>query len=382
MRKVCVTISARASYSRVSSMLDAIEKSTKLELIIVLVGSSVIDKYGNIYDELIKIFSNVNKIHTSVEPSDISSMSKTTGLTIIELSSFYNYVKPDLVVTIADRFETISTSIAASYQNIPLAHIQGGEITGNIDEKVRHANTKLADYHFVSNEKACERVIRLGENPKYVFNTGCPSLDLAKQIIDGNTTMFNPFENDSGVGKRFDLVAKNYLVLLQHPETYSVQNIKEQIVASLEAVKAYNKPAFIFWPNMDLGTDVLSKELRRFRENNKNLDVYYIKNLKPLDFLQLISNSICLVGNSSCGIRECSFLGIPSINIGVRQAGRLKGKNVINVNHDKNEILNAIGQCEKLAASPDYLYGDGASGKRIADIIANIDLITYKKFNE
>ena len=153
MRKICVTISARASYSRVSCLLDEIEKSKKLELFIVLIGSSIIDKYGNIYEELSMKYKNVHRIHTSLEASDLSSMAKTTGLSIIELSSFYNYHKPEIVITIADRFETISSSIAASYQNIPLAHIQGGEITGNIDEKVRHANTKLSDYHFVSNEK-------------------------------------------------------------------------------------------------------------------------------------------------------------------------------------------------------------------------------------
>lgn len=382
MRRICITISARASYSRVSSMLEAIEKSTKLDLIIVLIGSSIIDKYGNIYEELIGKYKNVFKIHTSVDPSDLSSMPKTTGLSIIELSSFYNYHKPDLVITIADRFETISTSIAASYQNIPLAHIQGGEVTGNIDEKVRHANTKLADYHFVSNQNAFQRVLRLGENPDYVFNTGCPSLDLAKKIKSCSIKDFNPFNNNSGVGNKFDLIKKEYLVFLQHPETNSLHNTQKQINASLEAIKASRMPAFIFWPNMDLGTDILSKELRKFREKNIDKNIYYIKNLKPLDFLKLINNSYCLIGNSSCGIRECSFLGVPAVNIGNRQKGRLKGSNVIDVQYNSDEILNAIQICKDLTFDSEEIYGDGNSGQRIADILENVELISEKKFYE
>lgn len=382
MRRICVTITARASYSRVSSMLISIEKSEKLELIIVLVGSSIIDKFGNIYDELKGKFKNVYKIHTSIEPSDLSSMAKTTGLTIIELSSFYEYHKPNLVITIADRFETISTSIAASYQNIPLVHIQGGEITGNIDEKVRHANTKLADYHFVSNDKASQRVIRLGENPQYIFNTGCPSLDIAKKVKTKKLIQFNPFKNNNGVGKEFELLHKGYLVFLQHPDTNSFHKLKDQINSSLEAINISGIPTFIFWPNMDLGTDLLSKEIRKFREKNHNKNIYYIKNLNPVDFLQLIYNSICLIGNSSCGIRECSFLGVPAINIGNRQKGRLKGFNVIDVNHNTDEILDAIKQAKEIELAPQKIYGDGFSGRRIAKILETIDLISEKKFHE
>ena len=382
MRKICVTISARASYSRVSCLLDEIEKSKKLELFIVLIGSSIIDKYGNIYEELSMKYKNVHRIHTSLEASDLSSMAKTTGLSIIELSSFYNYHKPEIVITIADRFETISSSIAASYQNIPLAHIQGGEITGNIDEKVRHANTKLSDYHFVSNEKAYQRVLRLGENPQYIFNTGCPSLDLANKIKLNDSNNFNPFEKNAGVGKKFNLINKGYLVLLQHPDTNSYGDVKKQIITSLQAIEKFGMPAFIFWPNMDLGTDLLSKELRRFREKNNEKNFYYIKNLKPNDFLNLISKSYCLIGNSSCGIRECSFLGVPVVNIGNRQNGRLKGPNVINVKHDSKEILNAIQKCRNLNPQKVEIYGDGNSGLKIASILEKIQLISEKKFHE
>ena len=381
MRKICVTISARASYSRVSSLLDAIERSKKLELIIVLIGSSLIDKYGDIYNELIKKYKKVYKIHTSLEPSNISSMSKTTGLSIIELSSFYNYIKPDIVVTIADRFETISTSIAASYQYIPLAHIQGGEITGNIDEKVRHANTKLADYHFVSNDNAYKRVLKMGENPEFIFNTGCPSLDITKTVLNNNS-IFNPFKNNAGVGKQFKLQKNKYIVFLQHPETYSIKDIKNQIQCSLEAIKESKIPAFIFWPNMDVGTDQLSKEIRRFREKNSSQEFYYIKNLKPIDFLNLVKNSYCLIGNSSCGIRECSFLGVPAINLGDRQNGRQRAKNVIDLPFNQDKILNAISRISNLKFNQEFIYGDGNSGENITIVLENINLKSQKKFHE
>lgn len=381
MRKICVTISARASYSRVSSLLDAIERSKKLELIIVLIGSSLIDKYGDIYNELTKKYKKVYKIHTSLEPSNISSMAKTTGLSIIELSSFYNYIKPDIVVTIADRFETISTSIAASYQYIPLAHIQGGEITGNIDEKVRHANTKLADYHFVSNDNAYKRVLKMGENPEFIFNTGCPSLDITKTVLNNNS-IFNPFKNNAGVGKQFKLQKNKYIVFLQHPETYSIKDIKNQIQCSLEAIKESKMPAFIFWPNMDAGTDQLSKEIRRFREKNSNQNFYFIKNLKPIDFLNLVKNSYCLIGNSSCGIRECSFLGVPAINLGDRQNGRQRAKNVIDLPFNQEKILNAIRKISTLKLDPEFIYGDGNSGENISNLLEKINLKSQKEFYE
>ena len=306
-------------------------------------------------------YKNVHRIHTSLEASDLSSMAKTTGLSIIE-SRLLQLSQTRNSYNNRRQIRNNSSSIAASYQNIPLAHIQGGEITGNIDEKVRHANTKLSDYHFVSNEKAYQRVLRLGENPQYIFNTGCPSLDLANKIKLNDSNNFNPFEKNAGVGKKFNLINKGYLVLLQHPDTNSYGDVKKQIITSLQAIEKFGMPAFIFWPNMDLGTDLLSKELRRFREKNNEKNFYYIKNLKPNDFLNLISKSYCLIGNSSCGIRECSFLGVPVVNIGNRQNGRLKGPNVINVKHDSKEILNAIQKCRNLNPQKVEIYGDGNSG--------------------
>ena len=171
-RKICVVITARPSYSRIKTALQAIREHPQLELQLVVAGSALLDRYGNAADYITKDgFIITEKVFMVLEGENPTAMAKTTGLGVMELSNVFYNLQPDAVVTIADRFETIATSIAASYQNIPLVHIQGGEVTGNIDEKVRHANTKLADIHLVASEDARMRVIKLGEHPETVINT-------------------------------------------------------------------------------------------------------------------------------------------------------------------------------------------------------------------
>ncbi len=184
-RKICVVVTARPSYSRIKTALSAIKDHPDLELQLVVAGSALLGKYGNAVDYIQADGFEINeKVFMVLEGENPTAMAKTTGIGLMELANVFYMLNPDAVITIADRFETIATSIAASYQNIPLVHIQGGEVTGNIDEKVRHANTKLADIHLVASEDARSRVIRLGEDPMKVFNTGCPSIDIAKTIME------------------------------------------------------------------------------------------------------------------------------------------------------------------------------------------------------
>jgi UDP-hydrolysing UDP-N-acetyl-D-glucosamine 2-epimerase len=305
-------------------------------------------------------------------------MAKTTGLAIMELSTTFQNIKPDVVVTIADRFETIATSIAAAYQNIPLAHIQGGEVSGNIDEKVRHANTKLADIHLVASKDAMQRVIRMGENPDFVINTGCPSIDLAKEILNSSRLNFDPLVKYGGVGAQVSW-KDGYIVVMQHPVTTEYKRSKKQIESTLNAVYELNIPTFWFWPNVDAGSDGLSKGIRSFREKYKLSSIHFFKNMEPEDFLKIIKNSMCLIGNSSVGIRESSFLAVPVVNIGSRQNNRQRANNVIDCAYDKDEIKSAINK--HLSGNhykSSYIYGRGDSGKKIANILANIDL-TFQK---
>ncbi|HEX8358012.1 MAG TPA: UDP-N-acetylglucosamine 2-epimerase, partial [Segetibacter sp.] len=286
---------------------------------------------------------------------------------------FYK-LKPDMVMVIADRFETISVSIAAAYQNIPLVHIQGGEITGSIDEKVRHANTKFADIHLVCNKKARETVIKLGEDPEYVFNTGCPSIDLAAEIIESPALNFDPYKKYGGLGLKPNY-KNGYVVVMQHPVTTEFNEAKFQIEETLEAVKEIKKPVFWFAPNADAGSDAVSQCIRNIRSNPSYSHVHFFDNMMPTDFLRLVYNADCLVGNSSMGIRECSFLGIPVVNIGTRQSGRERGRNIIDVEHDKNKIIEAIEYWQKHERpEQSFVYGAGDAGKKMADVLATVPL--------
>ncbi len=374
-RKICVVITARPSYSRVKSALSAIKAHPKLELQLIVMASALIDRYGSAVDYIEGDGFNIDsKIYSVLEGENIHSAPKTTAIGIMELSTVFFNLKPDIVVTIADRFETISTAITASYMNIPLAHVQGGEVTGNIDEKVRHSITKLSDYHFVSTSGAKERVIKLGENPKYIFNTGCPSLDLARNL--GNLN-FNPYIKYGGVGRKPNY-NDGYLVVMQHPVTNESSESRIQISETLIAIQKLNIPTFWFWPNIDAGSDGTSGEIRSFREKNKMDNVHFFKNMEPTDFLILLKNSICLIGNSSVAIRECSYLGVPVVNIGSRQFRRERAENVIDVGYNSSDIQSAVIKSKSLNPKSSQVYGDGKSGETIAKLLASVNLISHK----
>ena len=374
-RRVCVLVTARPSYSRIKSALRAIEAHPDLELQLVVSASALLDRYGN----AIKVieadgFHVQAKVFMVLEGENLITSAKSTGLGLIELATVFDNLKPDVVVTIADRHETLATAVAASYMNIPVAHIQGGEVTGSIDEKVRHAVTKLSDVHFVASQKSAERVVRLGEDPRFVFVTGCPSVDLADEILRAPELDFDPLAKYGGVGGALDL-SRGYLVVMQHPVTTEYLESRAQIEETLEAVVGLGIPVLWFWPNVDAGSDGVSKGIRAYREHHPGLPVHFFKNMIPGDFLRLLLHSRCLVGNSSVGIRECSYLGVPVVNIGSRQRGRERGRNVIDVPYDRIEIRRAIQQ-HLGGARParDHIYGDGKAGQRIADLLATISL--------
>jgi len=379
-RKICVVVTARPSYSRIKTALQAIKNHPDLELQLVIAASALLDRYGS----AVKVIENdgfeiAAKVFNVLEGENLAAAAKTTGIGILELSSVFENIKPDIVVTIADRFETMATAIAASYMNIPLAHIQGGEVTGNIDEKVRHAITKLSDYHLVASQSAYDRVVKLGENKAFVYNTGCPSIDLAQEVLDNPSFDFDVFEKYGGTGKKQDL-SNGYLVVMQHPVTTEHEQSREHIDITLKAIYELNKPILWFWPNVDAGADGTSKGIRVFRENADTSNFHFFKNMEPQDFLRLLKNAECLIGNSSVGIRECAFLGVPVVNIGSRQAGRDRGANVMDVDYNKAQIKEAIlTQIKNGHQQKDSIYGDGTAGKKIADLLATVPLQFDKK---
>lgn len=379
-RKICVVVTARPSYSRIRTALEAIRKHPDLELQLVVAASALLDRYGNAIQAIERDgFDIAARVYMVLEGENLVTSAKSTGLGLVELATVFDNLKPDAVVTIADRYETLANAVAASYMNIPVVHVQGGEVTGSIDEKVRHAVTKLSNLHLVSTALAAERVIKLGEEPGSVIVTGCPSIDIAADVAARPALDFDPFEKYGGVGPRTDL-SRGYLVVMQHPVTTEYEEARQQVEETLYAVHDAGLPVLWFWPNVDAGSDGTSKGIRVFREREKPENFHLFRNMFPEDFLRLLVHATAIVGNSSVAIRECSFLGVPAVNIGSRQQGRERGQNVIDVEHDRAAIAGAIREHVRRGRSPsDRLYGEGDAGVRIADCLATVDLTIDKR---
>lgn len=379
-RKVCVVITARPSYSRIRSALFAIRNHPELELQIVSAASMLLDRYGQAETHLAQDgFKADARVFMVLEGENLVTSAKTTGLGLIELATTFDNLRPDMVVTIADRYETMATAIAAAYMNIPLVHMQGGEVTGSIDEKVRHAITKLADIHLVTTQMARERVVRMGEDPSRVFVTGCPSIDIADEVLQNPGEKIDPFVKYGGVGAEVNL-SNGYLVVMQHPVTTEYANGRNEITETLHAIRDLGIPTLWFWPNVDAGSDSVSKGIRSFRETEQPTNIHFFKDIPPIDFLRMINRSRCIIGNSSVAIRECSYLGVPAVNIGSREAGRERGPNVIDVDYDRKAITSAIEK-HLNATRPERvtLYGDGHAGERIADVLSHTELTFTKR---
>jgi UDP-hydrolysing UDP-N-acetyl-D-glucosamine 2-epimerase len=372
-RKICVVITARPSYSRIRTALDGIRNHPDLELQLVVAASALLDRYGKVIRYIEADGFKIDaKVYMVLEGENLVSSAKTTGIGLMELPTVFDNLNPDIVVTIADRYETIATAIAAAYMNIPLAHIQGGEITGSIDEKVRHAVTKLADYHLVATEGARQRVIRMGEDPDSVFFCGCPSIDIAEQVLQAPGERIDPFEIYGGVGAKVD-ISNGYLVVLQHPVTTEYELARQHITQTLQAVDRLGLPTLWFWPNVDAGSDGTSEGIRSYRETHRPKHIHFFKELPPNDFLKLVYHSACIIGNSSVAIRECSYLGVPAVNIGSRESRRERGMNVIDVEYDQDRIREAIeSQIRHGHFAGEKIYGDGHAGEKIAEILAQV----------
>ena len=378
-RTVCVVVASRANYGRIKTVLKAIDDHPDLTLKIVLEASALLYSYGEIQHIMetdgLEISATSYNIVAGENPV---TMAKSTGLAVMELAGLFDNLKPDVVLTVADRFETIATAIAASYMNIPVAHTQGGELTGSIDESVRHAITKLSHIHFPSNTIAGKRLRQLGENPEAIHVTGCPAIDIVREQADQPET--NLFKKYGGTGDQLTW-DDPFIVVLQHPVTTEYVAGSSPIGATISAVSEVAMPTVWMWPNIDAGSGEIAKELRQFQSQERDFPVHFYRNLSPEDYVGLLKQAKCLVGNSSSGIRECAILGTPVVNIGTRQAQRDRAQNVVDVDNDAAQIAAAIKrQVEHGKYAPDNLYGDGYAAARIADILSNCDLSIRKEF--
>lgn len=379
-RKVCIVITTRGNYAKMKSVIEAINENKNLELQLIVGGGAILSKYGNIVESIRKNGIKIDRtIHFLVEGENPITMAKSAGLAVNEVATVFESLKPDTVIVIADRFESLPIAMAASYMNIPLVHVEGGEVSGSIDESIRHSITKLSHLHFPATKGAAERIKKLGEAEESILAVGCSSLDVISQLDLNDKSILHDVQKKRGVGPVIDLKNK-YIVVIQHPVTTEYEENFHHINQTIEAIDQLKLNTIWLWPNMDAGSDGISKGIRMYREKKNAPFVHYIKSLPIEEYAVFLNNCSCIVGNSSSGIREASFLGIPCVNIGTRQSGREKGENVLDVNYDVKKIKEAVlKQISVGRYKRDYLYGDGKTGKKIADIISSYNFAIQKR---
>ncbi len=380
MKKICIVITTRGNYAKMKSVIREIQQTPGLELQLILGGSVILEKYGRIMDSLEEQIPVDRVIHFVIEGETPVTMAKSAGLAVSEFSTAFESLKPDMVVVIADRFECLSIAMAASYMNLPVAHVEGGEVSGSIDESIRHAITKLSHLHFPATQEAAERIIRMGEDPASVFAVGGTSLDVFAELDLHDLDPVRARQKTGGVGVPIELQPGQYLVIIQHPVTTEYTDNLRHINETIDAIDTLKMPTVWIWPNMDAGSDGISKGLRLFREHRQPPYAHFFKSLPIELFAPLLYNAACIVGNSSSGIRESAYLGTPSVNIGTRQAGRDRCPNVMDVGYDRQEIIQAIKRQMAVGKYPaDHRYGDGASGKKMVEVLANFTFKLQKK---
>jgi len=380
-RKICVVTANRADFSRTETIIEAVRENSCLELQLVVFGSHLLRTTGRTIDEIRrKGFPIDRSFYMEIAGSNPTTMAKSVGLAMIELSSIFDDLKPDIVLAPVDRFESLAIGATAALMNIRVAHTQGGEVTGTIDESIRHALTKLSHLHFVATEKSRERVIRMGEHPKAVFNIGCPGTDLllkAPPMNFGHTIEWLN-KNLVKIDKKLNTTVP-YVLMIQHPVTTEFYNTEQQILETLEAVTGLNKQIIALWPNIDAGSDSIALALKK-HPLVINGKIKIFTHIPTEIFSNVLRNASCIVGNSSSGIRESCYFGTPTVNVGSRQSNRERGSNVIDVGYNRREIAQAVKKQIAHGAYPaEHIYGNGTAGRQFAKICATIELPDIQK---
>lgn len=360
--------------------MAAILAHPDLELQVVASASAVLERYGTVANLVERDGFQISaRVYILLEGETPTTMAKSTGLGLIELPGVFEKLRPDIVLTVGDRFETMSTTLAAAYMNIPIAHTMGGEVSGTIDESIRHAVTKFAHLHFPASKDARERIVKLGEREEDVYLVGCPRIDLVASTLRENPTSAFDDLNAMGVGESVNL-DEPFVLVSQHPVTTEYGSGGTQIASTLDAVRKIGYQAIVLWPNADAGSEDISRMMRKYREHGWTKKMHFFKNLPSATYIHLMARAACLVGNSSSGIREGAYIGTPVVNIGSRQEGRERGRNVIDVAYDTEQVLAAIQtQVHHGRYASDPIYGDGNAGSRIADVLATKSNILIQK---
>lgn len=359
--------------------MKSIHEHPYLKLEVVAYSSALLDRFGLVARQIREDGLPLTyEVHTHVEGESPETMAQSAGLASMQLPQIISKSSPDYLLVVGDRYEILPAAMSASYMNVRVAHTMGGELTGTIDESIRHAVSKLSHLHFPATREAAERLRIMGENPDHVHLVGCPRLDLAAECMaDGDEDLANAITK--GVGKTVD-ITKPFLLVSQHPVTTEYDHARFQIEQTLEAVAETRLPAIFLWPNSDAGGAVMSAVIRSWRERSPDAPFRFLKNLPAELYMGLMARTVCLVGNSSSGLREGAFLGTPVVDVGSRQNRREAGPNVIRANHLSTDIRLGIEESVRNGRRPQSLvYGKGDAGARIANVFAETELPPLQK---
>lgn len=376
-RKVCVVLVDRANYGRLKPVMQAIADTPGLELQVVAAGTMVLERFGRPVD-IVETdgFRVDSQVYVELEGSTPVTMAKSVGFAVVEFASEFQRLRPDLVLLIGDRYEALAAAIAAAYMNLCLVHLQGGEVSGSIDESARHAITKLAHYHVPSTRRAAEYLMRMGESEETILDIGCPSSDLASRL---DRTLHSGVLHAHGSGATID-PKRPFLLVTYHPTTTEYGGETEQILNLLSALARVRVQTLMLWPNIDAGSDHISKSIRVFRNTEETGWLRLITNLMPEDYLKVLANSACAIGNSSSFVRDASFFGTPVVLVGQRQDGRERDRHVAPVMPVTDEIERAVrAQLAHGRYPPSKLYGDGGVSSRVAQRLVEIPLYVQKR---
>lgn len=357
MKKVVFLTATRAEFGKMKSLMQAVDNDKHFECYVFVTGMHMMKKYGSTYIEVKK--ANFKNIYMKRNQKDNSDMLQTLSNTINIFKKYILSINPDLIVVHGDRLEALAGAIVGAFLGIKVAHIEGGEVSGTIDESIRHAITKFSHIHLVSNEKAKKRIIQLGESENAIFVIGSPDIDIM---------LSNNLPNLQSVKEHYNISFQNYGIFMFHPVVSEVSHLKKDIKNVIDSLIESNKNYVVIYPNNDLGTEIIQEELKRLKNNSK---FRIFPSIRFERFLTLLKNSDFMIGNSSAGVRETSVYGIPSIDIGSRQSGRYKisnDSNIIHCNPKKEEILKAISEINKHRIKFQG-FGNGDSTQKFIDIL-------------
>jgi len=367
----------RANYGRLKPVMRAIQNRPALQLQVLATGTMVLERF----DQPVRVvradgFTVDGEIYIELEGSTPATMAKSVGFGLVEFASEFHRLKPDIVLVIGDRYEALAATIAAAYMNLTIVHIQGGEVSGSIDESARHAISKFAHFHFPSTKRSAEYLVRMGERRNTILGIGCPSSDIARNTPRRLTS---EIVNSRGGGIEID-ITRPFLLVVFHPTTTEYGGELAQMETLLSALDTLKIQTLMLWPNIDAGSDHISKVIRIYRADKHANWIRTITNLTPEDYTQVLAGAACAVGNSSSFVRDAGYYGTPVVLVGDRQNGRETDVHVTRVPVEREQIISAVKQNLDHGPYPaSTLYGDGSVSVQIARSLEELKPYLQKK---